>query len=185
MFSPSWIRSQLITLPVPPASSFAGRTYIVTGANNGLGYECSKHLVYASAARVVMAVRSEARGHKALLKIEAETGKKGVAEVWPLDLGDFASVKRFAERAKTELEAIDGIVENASIALSEWTLSEGVETTMAVNVLGTFLLAVLLLPKLRENAIKSGVAPRLTIVGSNIAWYQGPGSSSRLSFANL
>ena len=36
-----------------------------------------------------------------------------------------------------------------------------------VNVISTFLMALLLLPKLRADAIKFNVVPRLTIVASD------------------
>ncbi|KAF2180090.1 NAD(P)-binding protein [Zopfia rhizophila CBS 207.26] len=175
LLSPSFLKSQYSNLPIPPASSFAGRTYIVTGANIGLGFECAKHLVGFSAKRVIIAVRSEARGAEAKAKIEAETGRKGIVEVWILDLGSFDSVKSFATRACNEIERIDGLIENASIALSDWTVTEGLETTLTVNVLGTFLLAMLLLPKMKADAKKSGVRSNPVIVGSNLGYMGNEG----------
>jgi NAD(P)-dependent dehydrogenase (short-subunit alcohol dehydrogenase family) len=110
------LKDQYAQLPLPSESIIRGGTYIVTGANIGLGYECAKHLVNLSASHVILAVRSQERGDVAKARIESDTGHTGIAEVWLLDLADYDSVKAFAERAMT-LARLDGIVENASVAL--------------------------------------------------------------------
>lgn len=183
MLSRKVIKSQYTDLPIPPASSFEGRTYIVTGANTGLGYECSKHLVRLTASRVILAVRSQTRGDEALAKIEAETGRKGVAEVWLLDLASYDSVKAFTKKASSELDRIDGVIENASVALTEWTFAEGIETTITVNVLSTFLLALLLLPKLKATAKTYGIAPYLAVVSSSMAFMGTEGALEKRALA--
>lgn len=171
MFSPKIIRSQYKNLPIPPASSITGRTFIVTGANTGLGFECASHLVRLSAERVILAVRSQARGDAAKAKIEATTGCKGVAEVWLLDLASHSSVQSFAKKACSELARIDGVIENASIAVEDWSTAEGMETTLTVNVISTYLLAMLLLPKLKASAIMTSTIPHLTIVSSGAGFF--------------
>jgi NAD(P)-dependent dehydrogenase (short-subunit alcohol dehydrogenase family) len=89
-----------------------------------------------------------------------------VIEVWEVDLGKFDSVKAFCKRAG-ELERLDVVVENAGIAIPTFELVEGYESTIAVNVVGTFLMALLLIPKLRESGERFGTEPRLTIVASD------------------
>ncbi|KMK58732.1 short-chain dehydrogenase/reductase family protein [Aspergillus fumigatus Z5] len=91
----------------------AGGTYIVTGANTGLGFEAAKHLVGLEAAKVIVAVRNVSAGEKAKKDIEESTGRIGVAEVWPLDLASYDSVKTFAQKATTELDRIDAMRETA------------------------------------------------------------------------
>lgn len=161
------IRSQFTTLPIVP-TSFANETIIITGANTGLGLETARHCVRLGASRVILAVRSLARGDAAKADIEATTKRTGVAEVWFLDLASYDSVKAFAKRACTELERIDRVIDNAAVALDRWTMAEGSETVFTVNVLGTFLLAVMLLPKLRESGKLTGTTPTLTIVSSDM-----------------
>lgn len=143
----------------------AGRTYIVTGANVGLGLEAARHLVGVGAAKVILAVRNLEAGEAAKKDIEASTGIKGVAEVWHLDLSSYASVRAFASKAVDMLERIDAVIENAAVAGSGGT-AEGHHLTLTVNVISTFLLAVLLLPKLRSDSAKYGYTPRLSIVSS-------------------
>lgn len=159
------ISEQYKKLPVLVNSEIcSGKVYIVTGANIGLGLETARHLVQCSAARVILAVRNMAAGAKAKNDIETSTGRKGVAEVWQLDLASFASVQAFAGKAMTQLERIDALVENASVALDKWTVAEAVETSMTVNVTSTFLLGVLMMPKLMDSAQRFNIKPRLVIV---------------------
>ena len=142
-----------------------GRTFIVTGANSGLGLEAARHYVSLGAAKVIMAARNMAAGEKARADVEATTKTSGIAEVWQLDLASYDSVKAFAARANTELERIDALIENAALALDRWEWAEGHESTTTINVYSTFLLAILLLPKLKAS-VKSGNTPHLVIVTS-------------------
>ncbi|KAL4867694.1 hypothetical protein BDV12DRAFT_117313 [Aspergillus spectabilis] len=150
--------------------STSGKTYIVTGANTGLGFEASKHLVNLGAKKVILAVRSITSGEAAKQKIDDATGTTDIADVWALDLSSYDSVKAFAKRAITELDRIDAVIENAAVAIAEHKLAEGHILPLTVNVLSTFLLAVLLLPKLKESAEQYGILPRLVIVTSGVGF---------------
>ena len=86
-----------------------------------------------------------------------------------MELGSYDSVKRFAEKVKG-LDRVDAIIENASVALDEWTTSEGLETCLTVNVVSTFLLAVQVLPKLQDTAKRFGTETHLVVVGSGVAF---------------
>lgn len=85
-------------------------------------------------------------------------------------MANYASVKAFAKRAEG-LERLDVVVENAGISKSVYTEAEGTEATIAVNVIGTFLLALNLLPILRRSAAKMGAVPRLVVVSSDIHFF--------------
>jgi retinol dehydrogenase-12 len=78
-------------------------------------------------------------------------------EVWELDLNSYASVKAFAGRAKG-LERLDVVVENAAVFKFDYATAEDNEQSVTVNVVCTFLHALLLLPKLRETANRFGRA---------------------------
>lgn len=168
---PAHTSTQPRNLPlVATPDKCSGGIYIVTGANNGLGYEAAKHLVALGVAKVILAVRNINAGEIAKGKIEAETSKSGVAEVWLLDLASYDSVKAFAKRVITELDRIDAVIENAAIAVSQGTRAEGHLLSLTVNVYSTFLLAVLLLPKLKESAKTFGILPHLSIVSSGVGF---------------
>ncbi|KAF7554444.1 hypothetical protein G7Z17_g2912 [Cylindrodendrum hubeiense] len=148
----------------------SGGTYIVTGANVGLGLEAAKHLVSLGASKVVMAVRNLSAGEDAKAEIEKATGIVNVAEVWVLDLASYDSVKAFAKKAMSELDRIDAIIENAAVAIAGSTQPEGHLTPVTVNVLSTLLLAVLMLPKLSESAKRFGIVPHITFVTSRVGF---------------
>ena len=59
---------------------------MVTGSNVGLGLEAARWFVKLDAAKVILAVRTIEKGEEAKRSIEASTKRKGVVEVWPLDL---------------------------------------------------------------------------------------------------
>jgi retinol dehydrogenase-12 len=79
----------------------------------------------------------------------------------------YKSVLEFAKKCES-LERLDAVVENAGIAVEEYEECQGTERTIVVNVISTFLLAILLLPTLRKSAKKTGTKPRLTIVSSEV-----------------
>lgn len=164
---PEFVASQGLDLPISVTEETCkGATFIVTGSNIGLGLETARHLVGLGSTKVILAVRNTQAGEDAKRDIEATTGKTGVAEVWALDLSSYSSVRAFAKRATEELDRLDALIENAGIALDEWSVSEGHETSITVNVMSTFLLGVLLFPKLTETAKKFGVLPHLVILTS-------------------
>lgn len=79
-------------------SDYANKTYIVAGSNSGIGLDMAKRLTRLGTTRIITAVRSATRGADALAQLEAETGEKGVAELWALRLTSYwyASVGAFA-----------------------------------------------------------------------------------------
>jgi NAD(P)-dependent dehydrogenase (short-subunit alcohol dehydrogenase family) len=171
-----FVRAQHKALPISlTPSDCQGHTYIVTGANSGLGYECVKHLARLGSTRVILAVRNIQKGEAAKKSIEADTGcSTNILEVWEVDLGSYESVAAFAKRAGEELDRIDGIVENAGIAEGVWVEREGNETSMTVNIFSTFLMALLMLPHLQSSAKKFSFVPRLVIIGSGVAFQAKP-----------
>jgi NAD(P)-dependent dehydrogenase (short-subunit alcohol dehydrogenase family) len=115
-----------------------------------------------------MAVRNISAGKDAKAKIESELGRTHIAEVWPLDLASYISVKAFAAKATAELDRVDALIENAGVFDFKRILAEGHLNTVTVNVISTFLLAVLMLPKLSQTARDfKGAVPHLSVVGSS------------------
>ena len=153
------------TLPYP-SKSFSGQTIIVTGANTGLGLEAARHFVRLDAAKVILAVRTPSKGEAAAASIEQSMGKSGVAEVWQLDLCSNDSIIRFAERVDKELDEVHVVVENAGVLYYDFQTAEGDEMNIKVNVVSTLMLGLLLLPKLRSTALKTGKKTVLTFVAS-------------------
>lgn len=185
----SFLYNQLFVHPAYPSKLFTGQTIIVTGSNVGLGKEAARHFTRLGAEKVVLAVRNLTSGNEAKEDIEKSTGRHGVCEVWYLDLASFTSVKAFAARVSTDLKRVDAVVENAGISSYSFQLAEGYERTITVNVISTFLLALLLLPKLKEvsaSSSKDTEKPRLSIVTSEVhSWTDLPERKEKNTFHAL
>jgi NAD(P)-dependent dehydrogenase (short-subunit alcohol dehydrogenase family) len=162
-----FLYSQLFVTPPYPTQTFTGQTIIVTGSNVGLGLEAARHFTRLNASKVILAVRNTKAGEAAKSAIEKSTKRTGVVEVWELDLGSYASVKAFATKAQS-LERVDVLLENAGIAVATFRLAEQDESTITVNVVSTFLLGFLMLPKLQESATKFSTKTYLSIVSSEV-----------------
>jgi len=108
------VYTQWFVTPPYPTGSCAGKTVCVTGSNVGLGKEAVRHFVRLGAAKVIIAVRSVEKGEQARDDIEADLGKKGVIEVWQVDLQDYDSVKAFVKKLDG-LDRLDVLLENAGM----------------------------------------------------------------------
>ncbi|AOW94288.1 SDR family oxidoreductase [Rhodococcus sp. WMMA185] len=137
-----------------------GKTYIVTGANSGVGLETTRQLVK-QGGHVVMACRRTDAGEEAARSFR---GLEGTYEVERLDLADLDSVRDFVSRFKANHDRLDGLACNAGLVTMasrpEFT-RDGLEMTIAVSYFGHFLLTELLLDALRASA-----PSRMAIVSS-------------------
>ncbi|KAF5322502.1 hypothetical protein D9619_002190 [Psilocybe cf. subviscida] len=164
-----FIKNQWTTLPPVVQANLTGKTVIVTGANNGIGFEAAKHFARMAPGKLILACRSKERGQAALDKIKGETGCK-TTELWILDLASFASVKAFAEKFNKEGGRLDILMENAAVTPLEpmRTTTDGWEETLQINNLSTSLLALLLLPRMIQTAKEHHTTPRMVIVSSEM-----------------
>ncbi|PYH90284.1 NAD(P)-binding protein [Aspergillus ellipticus CBS 707.79] len=147
-----------------------GKTYIITGGNSGLGLETARHLVAASAECVVLAVRNLEAGEVAKNDIEKTTGRKEVVQIRHVDMSTYASVQSFVTKITAELDRIDGFICNAGVMLDTWSQSEGMETSIFVNVINTVFLGALMMPKLQESATKFNIKPTLVFIVSVLGY---------------
>jgi NAD(P)-dependent dehydrogenase (short-subunit alcohol dehydrogenase family) len=161
--------SQLfVSLPYP-TGNYTGKTIVITGSNVGLGKEAARHYARLGASKIVLAVRSVDKGRAAKQDIESTTNcAAGVIDVWQLDMGSYASVKKFAARVDAELERVDIFHANAGVARQSYHLVEQDEENITVNVVSTFLLLALVLPKLKATAAKYKTRPTFAITTSEV-----------------
>ncbi|KAH9901931.1 short-chain dehydrogenase [Xylariomycetidae sp. FL2044] len=160
---------QFYRLPYPDYDC-TGKVVIVTGANGGLGLEAARHFVRMNAAKVIMGCRNVEKGEVAKADIDASTSREGVAEVWPVDLSSFESVKDFCYRAE-RLDRLDMLIENAAIMMFKHELAEGYESSTTVDVISTFLMALMLLPTLRRSGSTFNFVPHITVVSSSAHYW--------------
>jgi NAD(P)-dependent dehydrogenase (short-subunit alcohol dehydrogenase family) len=140
--------------------SLESQTWIVTGANSGLGLETVKGLA-AKGATIVMACRTPSKAESAATEIRRETPAAKL-ELEQLDLASLKSIEAFVARMKTSHPVIDGLINNAGIMAIPRTLTaDGFEMQLGTNHLGHFALSLQLLPLL-----EAAKAPRVVNVAS-------------------
>jgi NAD(P)-dependent dehydrogenase (short-subunit alcohol dehydrogenase family) len=124
-----------------------GQTAIVTGSSSGIGMATAKALV-AHGARVILAVRDEAKGRKAA---KAMPGPGG-AEVAVLDLASLDSVRAFAR--DWSRQPVDLLINNAGVMIPPLSrTADGFELQFGTNHLGHFALTNLLLPNVTGRVV--------------------------------
>lgn len=142
-----------------------GKTYIVTGANSGVGFETTQQLVK-QGAHVVMACRRPSAGEEARSNFEAP---KGTSEVIKCDLADLESIRNFVATFKSKNDRLDGLICNAGMVNMKneavYT-KDGFEITWAASYFGHFLMTELLLDALKKSA-PSRIAILSSVVHAN------------------
>ncbi|KAJ7069264.1 hypothetical protein C8F01DRAFT_1047906 [Mycena amicta] len=153
-------------------ANLTGKTVVVLGANTGLGLEAAMHFTRMDAGRLILACRSEGRGQAAIEKIKAETKYRNSLELWIVDLADFASVKRFADKFEEEGGRLDILVANAAmIPMNYQGTKDGFEGSLQVANLSTPLVALRLLPMMVNTAKEYGTVPRIVVVSSEAHYW--------------
>jgi NAD(P)-dependent dehydrogenase (short-subunit alcohol dehydrogenase family) len=128
-----------------------GKTVVITGGNSGIGFEAAIALA-SMGARVVITARNAEKGRKAIERIRQRSAND-TAEVRPLDLASFASVREFADTWLADEPRLDVLINNAGGILSERHMTkEHFELTFGANHLGHFLLTDLLLDHIKASA---------------------------------
>ncbi|WP_055563738.1 oxidoreductase [Streptomyces atriruber] len=137
------------------------RVIVVTGANSGLGLATTRALAR-KGARVILAVRDEAKGRAAVEQITAEVPGADL-EVRRVDLADLDSVRDFSEQLHADHTRLDVLVNNAGLMAppSRLLSPQGHEVQFAANHLGHFALTGLLL-----DLLEAGEDPRVVTVSS-------------------
>ena len=127
----------------------SGKTFFVTGANTGIGFEAAKALA-GKGGRVLLGCRNQSKGQDALSRI-AEAHPRADVELVSFDLSDLTSVHRAAEIVAREPK-LDVLINNAGIMATPKTATkDGFEAQFGVNHLGHFAVTGLLLPKLEAT----------------------------------
>jgi NAD(P)-dependent dehydrogenase (short-subunit alcohol dehydrogenase family) len=150
----------------PKDTDLSGKVAIITGGNQGLGFESARQFLSFKISHLIITVRSEEKGKTAAAKLQAEYPKATI-EVWLLDMCSYDSIQAFVKRVESELPRLDIAILNAGRSKADLELvpSTGHEESLQVNYLSTILLATLLLPILRSKSPK-GAPGRLSIVTS-------------------
>lgn len=162
----------------PPAPAFApqdliaqgsaaGRVFIVTGANSGIGLELVK-VLHLGGATIYLACRSSERAAKAIDEVKsayrntthANDAPEGALHFLPLDLADLASVHAFAQAFAARESRLDVLFHVAGVAnVSRGTkTAQGLEAHLGTNCVAPLALTQALRPLLAATAALPGVA---------------------------
>jgi NAD(P)-dependent dehydrogenase (short-subunit alcohol dehydrogenase family) len=121
----------------------AGKVYIITGGNSGIGFEAAKHLGKAGG-YVVLACRSVDKAQDAANALRTQVA--GKVDVVRLNLGDLSSVRMAAEELRGKYTKIEALINNAGVMQTpELKTADGFEMQFGTNHLGHFLLSGLLI----------------------------------------
>jgi NAD(P)-dependent dehydrogenase (short-subunit alcohol dehydrogenase family) len=121
----------------------SGRTYLITGANGGLGSATAEHLA-SRGARVVLACRRPDQGEAVGRRIGQ------AAEVLPLDLADLSSISQ----AAADCGAVDVVVAVAGVCYVPWGVTaDGFELHIGINHLGHFALIGQILDRISDRIV--------------------------------
>ena len=132
--------------PLPPLE---GQRVVVTGATSGLGFETAWELS-ARGAQVVMVARNEKKAIAARDDIIHMTARENVS----IELADLSLMEDTRDLA-ARLGAgppIDVLVNNAGVLVADRTeTAEGIELTLATNLLSHYLLTEMLAPDIKDG----------------------------------
>ena len=128
-----------------------GKTYLVTGATDGIGRVTAERLDLMGA-HMVLVGRNAAKAAQTAEENRQRTGRENV-DFLVADLSEQAQVRRLAQEIRDRYERLDVLVNNAGAVFMQRQVSkDGLEMTFALNHLGYFLLTNLLLDLLKSSA---------------------------------
>lgn len=127
------------------------RTVVITGPTSGIG-EAAANSFARLGATLVLVARNESKVAGLAERLRRDFGNDQISTVLA-DLGDFDTVRDAGRRIMSEHDRVDVLVHNAGSLFNERrTQPDGTETTLAVHVVGPFLLTGMLLERLEEGS---------------------------------
>ena len=142
--------------------SAAGRTFVVTGGNAGIGYFTAEQLASVGA-RVILASRSAEKAERAIASITSQVARASL-EFVSLDLSSLSSVAAAAATLRG-LGPIDGLINNAGLVSPpsrRATTADGHKIVVGSNFFGHFALTAQLWSVLSPTARVVGLGSMAT-----------------------
>lgn len=132
--------------------SLAGKTFLITGANAGTGFEASRILL-SRGAGVVMLNRNAEKSAAAIARLKEEFGTDAEVSFIRMDLAVQASVRQAAEEVLQTVPRIDALICNAAIAQvpTRVLTEDGFESQLGTNHYGHFVLCGMLFDRIEAS----------------------------------
>ena len=132
--------------------SLDGKTYLITGATSGTGFEATRILL-SKGAKVVMLNRNPQKSADTISALKTQLGDDVDVSFVQVDLGVQSSVRKAASEVLERVSRIDALMCNGAIAqVPQQVITEdGFESQLGVNHYGHFLLQGLLYPLIEQS----------------------------------
>ncbi len=144
------LRSRLEHWTALASYDLTGRTIVVTGATSGIGRQSAEQFARLGA-HVVIVGRDPAKARRVQSEIALRTGSSDLT-VACADMAELDQIRALADQILAAQPCIDVLVHNAGALTGHRAVnSDGVESTVASQVLGPFLLTSLLLDAMPER----------------------------------
>ncbi|OHF00795.1 hypothetical protein CORC01_03869 [Colletotrichum orchidophilum] len=143
------------------------KVVLITGANQGVGYETAKNLLRSSSDyHIIIGSRDTAKGEIAVNKLQSTTIENGSVTFTQLDVTDTESIDAAAQYVEREWGRLDILVNNAGIVSMKSPPSTAeFRRTLDTNVIGALSVTEAFLPLLKKAA---HTPPRLVFVSSSM-----------------
>ena len=173
--------------------SLAGKTYIITGANAGTGFEAAR-IFLSKGAKVVMMNRNADKSTAAIATLKQELGSDADVTFVRMDLAELASVREAAAEVLAKVPHIDALICNAAIAQvpTQKFTKDGFESQLGTNHYGHFVLCGMLFDRIEESKGRIVVVASLgykmglrTIQFDDINWDKNYSANSVYSQSKL
>lgn len=130
----------------------SGKTYLITGATSGTGFEAARILL-SKGAKVVMLNRNANKSEEVIATLKKELSNNIDVLFILMDLAEQASVRKAAQEVLDKVTRIDALMCNAAIAQvpSQKITVDGFESQLGVNYFGHFTLQALLYPLIEKS----------------------------------
>lgn len=170
-----------------------GKTYIITGANAGVGFQAARILLKENA-KVVMLNRSAEKSEAAIAGLKQEFGAQADVSFIYMDLSVLESVREAAKEVLKTVPHIDALINNAAIAQvpTRKLTVDGFESQLGTNHMGHFLLDGLLFDRIAESQGRIVIVASLgynmglkTINFDDMNWDEGYGANTAYSQSKL
>ncbi|KAF3181209.1 hypothetical protein TWF225_006756 [Orbilia oligospora] len=156
---------------LPKDLSFEKQSVLITGSNTGIGLELARVFLRRKAKTVYLVVRSLERGNNAVTQLQQDaiiSKENPTAEikVYQCDQSSIESTLSFAKKFKEEVKSLNIVILNAGVNnMSFVPTVDGWESNFQINYFGAALVALELLPLLKEGK-KNGVKSNLFFTSS-------------------
>ncbi|XP_032941539.1 dehydrogenase/reductase SDR family member 12 isoform X2 [Catharus ustulatus] len=128
----------------------AGRSFLVTGANSGIGKATATEIARRGGT-VHLVCRNKERAEVAKEEIVTETGNHNIF-LHIVDLSNPKEIWKFTEKFQNE-HKLNVLINNAGCMVNNRELTEdGLEKNFATNTLGTYIMTTTLVPLLEKAA---------------------------------